>query len=151
MSLCPRTLKFLISNWPRARKFSQLFKNTGGEDLFYYALRPIFMLLQVKIWKVGSRSILKLVYFDSWSWQSLFQLVMLLTVFFHWMYKYIWGREPSVIHGWFVYWIFRWEMRRLSKSEIQFRIASFFFFYLARCVREFKSLLDSFQELHFDW
>ena len=81
----------------------------------------------------------------------LFQLVMFLTVFFHWMYKYIWRREPSVIHGWFVYWVFGWEMRRLSKSEIQFRMASFSFFYLARSVREFKSLLDSFQELHFDW
>ena len=81
----------------------------------------------------------------------LFQLVMFLTVFFHWMYKYIWRTEPSVIHGWFVYWVFGWEMRRLSKSEIQFRMASFSFFYLARSVREFKSLLDSFQELHFDW
>ena len=72
MSLWPRTLKILISNWPRTRKFSQLFKNTGGEDLSYHGhvLRPIFMLWLVKIWKVGSRSILKLVYFDSWSWQS---------------------------------------------------------------------------------
>ena len=32
MSLWPRTIKILISNWPRTRKFSQFFKNTGGED-----------------------------------------------------------------------------------------------------------------------
>ena len=31
-------------------------------------------------------SILKLVYFDSWSWQS-FVSTCVLTVFFHWMYK----------------------------------------------------------------
>ena len=50
VSLWPRTTRILISNWPRKRKFSQFFKNTGGEDLFLlwsrvgHALRPIFML-----------------------------------------------------------------------------------------------------------
>ena len=34
MSLWPRTIMILISNWPRTRKFSQFFKNTDGEDLF---------------------------------------------------------------------------------------------------------------------
>ena len=59
MSLRPRTIKILISNWPRTRKFSQFFKNTGGEDLFLpwsrvgHALRPIFMLWLVKIWQVS--------------------------------------------------------------------------------------------------
>ena len=59
------------------------------------------------------------------------QLVMFLTVFFLWMYKmkYSCYQESSVIHGcWFVYWIFGWEMRRLSKSEIRFRMTSFSFF-----------------------
>ena len=43
----PRTIKILTSNLPRTRKFSQLFKNTGWEDLFLpwsgvgHALRPI--------------------------------------------------------------------------------------------------------------
>ena len=47
------------------------------------------------------------------------QLVMFLTVFLHWMYKmkYSCYQESSNIHGWFVYWAFAWEMRRLSKSE----------------------------------
>ena len=60
------------------------------------------------------------------------QLVMFLTVFFHWMYKmkYSCYQESSVIHGWFVYWVFGWEMRRLSKSEIRFRMALFSFFTL---------------------
>ena len=45
------------------------------------------------------------------------QLMTFLTVFFHWMYKmkYSSYQEPSVIHGWFVYWVFGWEMRGLSK------------------------------------
>ena len=33
MSLWPSTIKILISNLPRTRKFSQLFRNTAGEDL----------------------------------------------------------------------------------------------------------------------
>ena len=60
MSLWPRTIKILSSNWPRTRKFSQFFKNTGGEDLFlplsrvWHALRRIFMHWLVKIWQVSS-------------------------------------------------------------------------------------------------
>ena len=60
MSLWPSTIKILISNLPRTRKFSQLFKNTGGEDLLLswtrvgHALRPIFMLWLIKIWQVSS-------------------------------------------------------------------------------------------------
>ena len=34
MSLWPRSIKILILNQPRTRKFSQLFRTTGGEDLF---------------------------------------------------------------------------------------------------------------------
>ena len=60
------------------------------------------------------------------------QLLMFLTVFLPWMYKmkYSCYQESSVIHGWFVYRFFGWEMRRLSKSEIRFRMASFSFFTL---------------------
>ena len=60
ISLWPSTIKILTSNLPRTRKFSQLFKNTGGEDLFLpwsrvgHALRPIFMLWLAKIWQVSS-------------------------------------------------------------------------------------------------
>ena len=136
-------------------------------------------------------SILKVVYFDSWSWRVLCQLVMFFNVFLHWMYKmkyscyqessvihcysvcllgfwlrnaaswnlftltaeadrvfcqlvmfftvfphwmhkmkYSCYQQSSVIHGWFVYWIFGWEMRRLSKSQIRFRMTSFSFFTL---------------------
>ena len=56
MSLWPRTIRIVISNWPSA----SFLKNTGGEDLFLpwsrvgHALRPIFMLWLVKIWQVSS-------------------------------------------------------------------------------------------------
>ena len=62
------------------------------------------------------------------------QLVMFFTVFFHWMLKmkYSCYQQSSLIHGWFVYWIFGREMRRLPKLEIRFRMHRFRF-YLAGC------------------
>ena len=55
--LC-RTIKILISNWPRTRKFSQLLQagKTVAFDFAHHghALRPIFMLWLVKIWQVSS-------------------------------------------------------------------------------------------------
>ena len=85
------------------------------------------------------------------------QLVMFLTVFFHWMYKmkYSCYQESSVIHGWFVYWVFGWEMLLLSKSEIRFRMTSFSFFTLLdagwKVPQAILALLDGFQELHLEW
>ena len=53
-----RTIKILISNWPRTRKFSQLYQagKTVAFDFAHHghALRPIFMLWLVKIWQVSS-------------------------------------------------------------------------------------------------
>ena len=60
-------------------------------------------------------------------------LLMFLTVFFQWMYKtkYSCYQDSSVIHDWFVYWVFGPEMRRLSNSsDIQFRMLSFSLFTL---------------------
>ena len=56
-----RTIRILISNWPRMGKFSQLLQ-TGKTVSFWlfspwslvgHALRPIFMLWLVKIWRVS--------------------------------------------------------------------------------------------------
>ena len=58
-----RTIKILISNWPRTQKFSQLLQ--AGKTVAFdfsqspcsrvgHALRPIFMLWLVKIWQVNS-------------------------------------------------------------------------------------------------
>ena len=138
------TIKILISNWPRTRKFSQLLQTgkTVAFDFSYHgqALVTLYVQFLCSYWSKFDRwvhaenlcSIFKLVYFDSWSWQSFVSTCDVLTVFFHWMYKmkYSCYQESSVIHGWFVYWIFGCEMRRLSKSEIRFRMASFLFFTL---------------------
>ena len=71
-------------------------------------------------------SILNLVYFDGWSWQSFVSTCDFFNCLFHWVYKikYSCYEESSVIHGWFVYLVFGWEMRRFSKLEIRFRMAS---------------------------
>ena len=149
MSQWPHTIKILISKWPRTRKFSHLFKNTGGRKIFSYDSHTLVTLYVQFLCSDCSKfdrwvhaenlcSILKLVYFDSWNWQSFVSACDV------WMYKmkYSCFQKSSVIHGWFVYWVFGWEVRRLLKSEIRFRMASFLFFTsgLAWCVRGFKSL-----------
>ena len=58
-----RTIKILISNWPRKLKFSQFFRQGRHASCFWlfatrsrvgHALRSIFMLWLVKIWQVSS-------------------------------------------------------------------------------------------------
>ena len=80
MSLWLRTIKILISNWSRTQKFSHLLKNTGGKTFSYHG--HVWVTLYVQFlwsdWSTFDRwvhaenlcNILKLVYFDSWSWQS---------------------------------------------------------------------------------
>ena len=106
------------------------------------------------------------IYASSWNlltltaeaYRVLGQLVMLLTVFFHWMYKMKFScyQGSSFIHEWFVYWVFGWEMRRLSKSKSYFEWHGFCF---PPCLmrkrvaksRAFLALLYSCQELHLEW
>ena len=44
------------------------------------------------------------------------ELVMFFNVFFHWMFKMKCScyQESSVIHGWFFYWVFGWELQQLE-------------------------------------
>ena len=136
MSLWPDMI--LILNWPRTQKFSQLFKNTGGgKDLSYHGHALITSNFYPLIGQNLTVEFTRKIYAASWNLftltaeadRVLCHLVIFLTVFFQWMYKmkYSCFQESSVIHGWFVYWVFGWEMRRLSKSEIRFRMASFRF------------------------
>ena len=135
-----RPVKILISNWPRKLKFSQFLQ---AYQLFLTFLTKVthwsrstskfYALIGQNLTGVFMRKI----YAASWNLftltaeadRVLCQLVMFFTVFFHWMYKmkYSCYQESSVIHGWFVYLVLDWEMRRLSKSEIWFRMASFSF------------------------
>ena len=128
----PALLRFWFQTSRRRENSASFYKNTSRKDLLLQwsrigqALRPIYMLWLVKIWKKNMQCLeicflwqLKLAAFG----------VIFLTVFFHWMYKMKNSRyqESTVIHGWFVWWVFGWGMRRLSKSEIRFRMASFSF------------------------
>ena len=80
MSLWPRTIKILISNWPRTRKFSQFLKIQAGKTFSYHghALVTLYVQFLCSDWSKFDRwahaenlcSILNLVYLDSWSWQS---------------------------------------------------------------------------------
>ena len=149
----PRTIKILISSWPRKRKFSQLFKNTGDEDLCLpwsgvgHPLHPIFMLWLVNI----SVEFTRKVYAASWNLftltaeadRVLCQLVMSLTVFFPWMYKmkYSCYQESFFIHGRFVYILGFWLTNAsLVKVGNPFSDVIVFFFHLSWCVRGFKTL-----------
>ena len=160
-----RTIKILNSNWPRMRKFRKLlqagktvafnFSPWSRSTSNFYALIGQNLTGEF-MWKIYAAS-WNLFTLTAEADRVLCQLVMFLTVFFHWMYKmkYSCYQKSSVIHGWFVYWIFGWEMRRLSKSEIRFRMTSFSFFTLLdagwKVPEAILALLDSFQELHLEW
>ena len=94
------------------------------------------MFWLVKIWQVmrkiyaASGNLLT----DSWSWQSFVREFCVILWCFKLSFstclvykmKYSCYQDCSVIHGWFVYCPFCWQMHRLSKSlEIRFRMASF--------------------------
>ena len=123
MPLWPRTVKILISNWPWTQKISQLFKTTGGEDLFFhgYVLVMLYVQFFYSDWSKFDRwvhmknlcSILKVVLL----WQLKLTDFCVNLWCFYWMYKmkYSYYQGSSVFHGWFVYCVFGWEMRRLSK------------------------------------
>ena len=117
-----RTINILISNWPRKRKFRQLFKTSSkeGQNLAGEFMRKIY----TACWNLFTLT--------AEADRLLCQLVMSSTIVFHWMYKikYSCYQESSVIHGWFVYWNFGWVMRRSLKLEIRFRMASFSLFTL---------------------
>ena len=149
-----RTMKILLSNWPRTPKFSQLLQ-AGKYSSFWlfspwsgvcHALRPIFMSDWSKFdrWvHAENLCILKLVYFDSWSWQSfvstcdVFSRLFLLDVQ---EMKFSCYQESSVIRGQFVFWVFGWEIRRLVKVGNTIWDGIVFVFHLAWSVRELKSL-----------
>ena len=118
-----RTINILISNWPRKRKFRQLFKTARreGKNLVGEFMRKIY----TASWNLFTLT--------AEADRLLCQLVIFSTIFFHWMHKikYSCYQESSVIHGWFAYWNFGWVMRRSSKLEIRFWMAfSFSFFTL---------------------
>ena len=94
-----RTIKSLILNWPRTRKFSQLFK--AGKTIAFDVAHHSHVLVTLNVqflcsdWSKLDRwvhaenlcSISNLVYFDSWSVQSFVSTCDVFNRSFHWMYK----------------------------------------------------------------
>ena len=80
MSLWLLTVKILISNWPRTRNSASFLKIQAVKTFSYHshALVTLYVQLLYSDWSKFDRwvhaenlcSVLKVVYFDSWSWQS---------------------------------------------------------------------------------
>ena len=123
------TFLTMVTRWSR---FSSNFYALIGQNL-----TGEFM------WKMYAASVN--FFSDSWNWQSFVSPTchVFNCLFFHWN-EYSCYQDSSVIHGWFVYWIYGWEMRRLSKlSKIQFRMALISFFTLLDAWDGLKGLSDS--------
>ena len=139
MSVSPRTITILISNWLQTQKFSQLLQ--AGKTVAFvfshngHSLVTLYVQFLCSDWSKFDRwvhaqnlcSILKVVYFDSWSWQSFESTCDVCNCLFPLDVKneYSCYQEYSLIHGWFVYWVFGWEMLRFSKPIIRFRIGRY--------------------------
>ena len=139
MSLWPRTIKILFSNWPRTQNFSQFYKNTGREDLFLswsrvgHALRPIFMLWLVKIWQVSSCGKFMQHLESCLLWQLKLtefcvNLWCFLMSFSTGCTKWNTAAIKSLLS--FVYWVLVEKCVACQNSVIRFRMASFSFFTL---------------------
>ena len=151
------TIKILIANWPRTRKFSQLF--TGREDCCFWLL-TLYVQFLCSDWSKFNRwcSILNLVYFDIWSWQSFVSTFDVLTVFFHWMYKMNFScyQESSVIHGslFIGFLVEKYVACQSRKSNLRWRRFRFHLALMRKRVAKseaIQALLDTFQELHLEW
>ena len=94
LCLCAAQLKFWFLNWPRTRKFSQLLQagKTVAFDFAHHghALVTLYVHFLCSDWSKFDRwvhadnlcSILNLLYFDSWSWQSFVSTCVVLNCLF---------------------------------------------------------------------
>ena len=144
MSLCPRTITILISNWPRTWKISQLFKNTGEEDVFLPWSRGCSDCSKFDRWVHAEKlcSFLKLVDFDSWGWQSFVSPCDIFNCLFPLdVQNEIQLLSRVFCYSWLVCLLGFW-LRNASLVKVGNPISDgiVFVFHLAWCVRGFKSL-----------
>ena len=157
-----RTIKILISNWPRTRKFSQPLQagKTVAFDFSHhgYALVTLYVQFLCSDWSKFDRwvhaetlcSILNLVYFDSWSWQSFVSTCDV----FNFLFPLDVQNEIQLLSGVFCY---SWLVCVLGFWLSQSRKSDFawhrFRFHLKRVAnsKTILALLDTFQELHLEW
>ena len=149
----PVLLRFWFETDLRRKNSASFLKIQAGKTFSYHghALVTLYVQFLCSDWSKFDRwvhvenlcSILNLVYFDSWSWQSfvstcdVFSLLFLLDVQ---EMKFSCYQESSVIRGQFVSWVFGWEIRRLVKVGNTIWDGIVFVFHLAWSVRELKSL-----------
>ena len=169
-----RTIKILISNWPRTRKVSQLLQagKTVASDFSQHghALVTLYVQFLCSDWSIFDSwvhaeylcSILNLVYFDNWRRQSFvstcfffFVCFDLFFAFFFCLFSQDVQNEILLLsavfcHSWLVCLLSFW-LRNTSLVNVGNPISYgiVFVFHLAWCVRGLKSLkqywpLDSF-------
>ena len=154
----PALLRFWFQNdLGRENSASYLKIQAGKTDAFHFshhshALVTLHVQFLCSDWSKFDRwvhaenlcNILNLVYSDSWSWQSLCQFVMFLTVFFHWMYKKkIKLLSKIFCYSWLVcllgFWLRSTSLVKVG-NPISDGVVFVFHLSLAWCVRGFKSL-----------
>ena len=140
MSLWPRTVKTLISNWPRTGKFSHFLKNTGGKDLFFTMVTRWSRSTSNFYTLIGQKltgEFMRKIYAASWKLftlraeadRVLCQLVMYLTVFSTGCTKWNTAAIKSLLlfmAGLFIGFLVE-KCVACQNSVIRFRIASFSF------------------------
>ena len=154
--LC-RTIIILISNWPRTRKFSQLLQagRTVAFDFAHHghALVTLYVQLSCCDWSKFERwvhaenlcSILNLLYFDNWSWQSFVSICHV----FNCLFPLDVQSEIQLLSGVLCYsWLvclLGFLLRNTSLVKVGNPISNgiVFAFHLAWCVRGLQSLSDT--------
>ena len=146
------TIKILISNWRRTRNFSQLLQagKTVAFDFAHHghALVTLYVQFLCSDWSKFDRwvhaenlcSILKPVYFDSWSWQSFVPTCDVFNCLFPLdVQNEIQLLSGFVCYSWLVYLLGFW-LRNTSLVKVGISDGIVFVFHLAWCVRGLKSL-----------
>ena len=120
-----RTFKILILNWPRTRKFNRLLHAGKAIAFDCHALITFYVQFLCSDWSKFDRwvhvenlcSVWKLAY---WLLKLTEFCVILwcfklsFSTWYQYKMKYSCYQDCSVIHGWFVYCAFCWQMHRLS-------------------------------------
>ena len=151
-----RTTKILISNWPRKLKFSKFLQAGNTCQLLFdfshqgHALVTLYVQFLCCDWSKFDRwvhaenlcSILKPVYFDSWSWQSFVSTCVVFNCLFP-LNEQNEIQLPSrvICYSWLVCLLGFW-LRNTSLVKVGNLISDgiVFLFHLAWCVRGLKSL-----------
>ena len=149
MSLWPRTIRILISNWPRKRKFMQFFLQVQAGKTFSYHGHVLVTLhvqflcsdwLKFDRWVQAENlcSILKVVYFDSWGWQSFESTCDVFNCLFPLdVQNEIQLLSRVLSYSWLVCLLGFWlKNASLVKADNPISDGIIFVFHLAGCVRE---------------